>query len=177
MENILLTSNFLITLIKAIKKNKIVIQNGWDGYRINLSTLSLKVVARSVGGQWKLAWSRRWALPTKWNHWFWDRARTAHEIAREARTARSFAELHSYYLACSACKAPHWAHFASNFVRCARAIPKPMMSFCRQRPSPTSCQFSLPSYTSNHHFRLQLDKLIRYPSHPFWTTFLFFWWP
>ena len=34
MMNKLLTSNFLITLIKAIKKNKIVIQNGWDGYRI-----------------------------------------------------------------------------------------------------------------------------------------------
>jgi hypothetical protein len=34
MEKILLPSNFPITLIKAIKKNKIVIQNGWDGYRI-----------------------------------------------------------------------------------------------------------------------------------------------
>ena len=51
MMNKLLTSNFLITLIKAIKKNKIVVQNGWDGYRINLSSLSLKVVVRSVGGQ------------------------------------------------------------------------------------------------------------------------------
>ena len=51
MKNILLTSNFLITLIRAIKKNKIVVQNGWDGYRINPSNLSLKVVARSVGGQ------------------------------------------------------------------------------------------------------------------------------
>ena len=50
MEKILLTSNFLITLIKAIK-NKVVIQNGWDGYRINISSFSLKVVARSVGGQ------------------------------------------------------------------------------------------------------------------------------
>ena len=49
MKNILLTSNFLITLIKAIKKNKIAVQNGWDGYRINLSRLSLKVVVRSVG--------------------------------------------------------------------------------------------------------------------------------
>ena len=51
MKNILWTSNFLITLIRAIKKNKIVNQNGWDGYQINLSILSLKVVARSVGGQ------------------------------------------------------------------------------------------------------------------------------
>ena len=51
MENILLTSNFLITLIKAIKKNKIVVQNEGDGYRIKLSILSLKVVVRSVGGQ------------------------------------------------------------------------------------------------------------------------------
>ena len=51
MMNKLLTSNFLITLIKAIKKNKIVVQNGWDGYRINLSIFSLKVVARSEGGQ------------------------------------------------------------------------------------------------------------------------------
>ena len=34
MKNILLTSKFLITLIKAIKKNKIAVQNGWDGYRI-----------------------------------------------------------------------------------------------------------------------------------------------
>ena len=91
MLNILLTSNFLITLIKAIKKNKIAVQNGWDGYRINLSCLSLKVVARSAGGRWKLAWSRRWALPTKWHLRFWDRARAAHKIACEARTARSFA--------------------------------------------------------------------------------------
>ena len=51
MKNILLTSNFLITLIKAIKKNKIAVQNGWDGYGINLSRLSLKVVVRSAGGR------------------------------------------------------------------------------------------------------------------------------
>ena len=44
-----MTSNFIITLIKAIKKNEIVVQNGWDGYRINIPTsLSLKVVATSV---------------------------------------------------------------------------------------------------------------------------------
>ena len=51
MMNKLLTSNFLITLTKAIKKHKIVVQNGLDGYRINLSRLSLKVVVRSAGGQ------------------------------------------------------------------------------------------------------------------------------
>ena len=42
---------FSIALIKAIKKNKIAVQNGWDGYRINLSRLSLKVAVRSAGGR------------------------------------------------------------------------------------------------------------------------------
>ena len=51
MKNILLILNFLITLIKAIKKNKIAVQNEWDGYRIDLSCLSLKVGARSAGGR------------------------------------------------------------------------------------------------------------------------------
>ena len=39
MSNSLLTSNFLITLIKAMKKNKTAVQNEWDRYRINNSFL------------------------------------------------------------------------------------------------------------------------------------------
>ena len=38
MENNLLTSDFLITLINGIKK-KIAVQNEWDRYRINISFL------------------------------------------------------------------------------------------------------------------------------------------
>ena len=41
MLNSLLTSNFLITLIKAMKKNKTAVQNEWDRYRINNSFLKL----------------------------------------------------------------------------------------------------------------------------------------
>ena len=139
---------WLPSLGPSKKKNKIVVQNGWDGYRINPSILSLKVVARSVGGQWKLAWSRRWALPTKRHHRFGDRARSAQNCLWSAHSE----ELCKHCkLRVKLCKA-RCARFARNFVRCARTIPKPMMSFPRKRPSPTSCQFSSPSCTSNHHF-------------------------
>ena len=38
---------------------------------------------------------------------------------------------------------------AHNYAYCVRVIPKPMMSFCWQRPSPPSCQFSSQSFASS----------------------------
>ena len=39
MENNLLTSEILTTLINTTRKNKIAVQNEWDRYRINISFL------------------------------------------------------------------------------------------------------------------------------------------
>ena len=41
------------------------------------------------------------------------------------------------------------ARFARISAHCVHAIPKPTMSFRRQCPSPTSCQFSSHSYASS----------------------------
>ena len=57
-----------------------------------------------------------------------SRVHSARNYARNAHSELCRASL----LACSACKAPCCARFTSNFVRCAHAIPNPMMSFCRQ---------------------------------------------
>ena len=54
MSNSLLTSNFLITLIKVIKKNKIVVQNGWEGYRIKFCFPSPSAVVGRGEGRWEI---------------------------------------------------------------------------------------------------------------------------
>ena len=98
------------------------------------------------------------------------RARSAWDCARSAHSERCRASL----LAGSARKAPRCARFTSNFVHCARAIPKPMIHFVGKAPLLLHANFHCPPTLLATTFRLKMDRLIWYPSHPFWTTILFF---
>ena len=77
-------------------------------------------------------------------------------------------------LACSACKAPCCARFTSNFVHCAHAISKRWCHFVGRAHLLLHANFHRPPALLTTTFRLKRDKLIRYPSHPFWTAILFF---
>ena len=48
------------------------------------------MVPRSDGLQWKSAWRRTWALPTKWHCWFWEPVRNC---ARNALTRSLVAKI------------------------------------------------------------------------------------
>ena len=43
------------------------------------------MVARSDWLQWKSAWRRTWALPTKWPCWFWDGTRRVRNFAQSTQ--------------------------------------------------------------------------------------------
>ena len=56
-----------------------------------------------------------------------------------------------------------FARFAHKCARCARAIAKLKMSFCRHRPSPPSCRFSSPSFAHSYNFLLINRELVGAP--------------